>query len=213
MHQITIEENFWQSNFGKAYTDRNEYAPDALDAFYQTTYGITRSSMNEDFLKNLDINSFLEVGCNIGNQLRLLQKQGFKNLNGTEIMDYAVSRAMELANGIDIVKGSALNLPFQDNRFDCVFTSGVLIHIHPRDIETALKEIARVSRRYIWGFEYFAEKREPIEYRGNADKLWKAPFASLYSEIFPNLKIIKREKYPYLTNTDNVDEMFLLEKA
>lgn len=183
-----------------------------MDVFYKSVYGVPRSQMNTAFLQGLPIHNLLEVGCNVGNQLRLLQKQGYAHLYGIEILDYAVEKAKQLTKGINIIKSSALTLPFKDSYFDCVFTSGVLIHIHPNNLEKILNEIYRVSKRYIWGFEYFNETYIPIEYRGNTEKLWKAPFVDIYLETFPDITVVKAEKYPYTNNASNTDMMFLLEK-
>src|SRR3989338_11165642 len=209
----TQQEQFWQGQFGADYTERNNYDPAALDAFYHQTWGVTRSAMNDEFLKGLPINNVLEVGCNVGNQLHLLQTQGYKNLYGIEIMEYAVERAKQLTKGINIVQGSAFDLPFKNNYFDLVFTSGVLIHIHPDDVKKAMAEIVRVSKKYIWGFEYFAETLTEIKYRDHQDRLWKTNFSNLYLDLFPVLALVKEKKYPYAANARQVDAMFLLEKS
>lgn len=209
----TNQQKFWQSDFGKEYTERNRYEPKALDEFYQKTWGVTRSAMNKDFLSDLPIDTVLEVGANIGNQLAQLQNQGFgKKLYGIEIQRDAIEKAKSFTNGIDIIHGSAFDIPFKDAYFDIVFTSGVLIHISPDDVKTAIKEIYRTSKRYIWGFEYFAETYTDIEYRGNKGFLWKANFPQLFLDVFPNLKLVKEKKYKYV-DSDNVDMMYLFEKA
>jgi len=92
----TEQEKFWSSDFGKKYTDRNIYSPVELDKFYKKNYGVTRSQMFDDFLGDLKINNVLEVGCNVGNQLRLLQKKKFNNLYGIEIQTEAVERAKKI---------------------------------------------------------------------------------------------------------------------
>ncbi|MCD4761751.1 methyltransferase domain-containing protein [bacterium] len=209
--KTTPQQNFWASDFGDNYTNRNEYDPNSLDKFYKKTFGISRSEINTDFLQGLKIKDILEVGCNIGNQLGLLQKQGYKNLYGIEINEYAVAKAKQHTKNINIIKGSAFDLPFRGNYFDLVFTAGVLIHVSPKNIKQAIKEIYRVSKKYIWGYEYFNEEYETIEYRNNKDYLWKANFVQLYLDNFPDLKLVKVKKYKYLNN-ENVDTVFLLEK-
>ena len=154
----------------------------------------------------------LEVGCNVGNQLRLLQKQGYKNLYGIEIMPSAVEQAKQLTKEINIIQGSAFDLPFKDNYFDLVFTSGVLIHIHPDDMKKAMAEIVRASKKYIWGFEYYADTLTSINYRGHTDRLWKTNFSKLFLDQFPNLKLVREKKSPYLANARQVDAMYLMEK-
>jgi hypothetical protein len=87
-----------------------------------------------------------------------------------------------------------------------------LIHISPNNINNALDEINRVSNRYIWGFEYYNEYYEEISYHENPDKMWKADFKQLYLDRFPSLKVVKEKCYKY-TNSNNVDQMYLLEKC
>lgn len=208
----TKQIQFWQSDFGAEYTERNKFTVDEQDELYLNEFAVTRSDMNRQFLEGLEIKSILEVGCNVANQLRCLQSMGYEQLYGIELQSYAVEKAKEITKGIHIIQGSAFDILFKNNYFDLVFTSGVLIHISPNDIGTILDEIYRVSGRYIWGFEYFSETHMEIPYRGNSDKMWKANFMSIYMQRFPDLRIIKEVKYKY-THNDNVDQMFLLEKV
>lgn len=153
----------------------------------------------------------LEVGSNIGLQLRHLHHAGFKNLTGLELQRNAVEEAKMNVPGVDFIQGSALDLPFKDNSFDLVFTSGVLIHIAPEDLETVIKEITRVSRKYIWGLEYYSDTPEALAYRGHDGFMWKRDFSQLYKNLPTPLELIKERKYNYLEN-DNVDQGYLFEK-
>lgn len=210
---MDFQKQKWSTEFGKEYTDRNIYTPNELDEFYKKQYGVTRSEMNKNFFSEfLDKDSkILEVGCNVGNQLRLLQSMGYNNLYGIELQDYAVEKAKEFTKGINIIKGMADDIPFKDEYFDLVFTSGVLIHINPESIKKVLEEIYRCSNDYIFGFEYFSDNYEKINYRGNDDLLWKTDFSKLYLKYTPNLKIEKYQKFKYIDN-NNEDLMFLLKK-
>lgn len=207
----TVEEKFWQSSFARGYLSRNYFTNKQLDNSYIKKFGISRSKMNQKILKGLKIGNILEVGCNVGNQLSMLQSQGYKNLYGIEIYEPAVELAKKHTRGINIIKGSAFELPFRDNYFDLVFTSGVLIHINPKNLRKTMREIYRVSKRFIWGFEYFSDKTQTIKYRGNKDRLWKSNFAKTYKKFFPNLKLVKEERYKY-RGDENIDSMFLLSK-
>ena len=210
---ITVQEKFWESEFGKDYTERNNYTdPAVLDTFYTEQWGVTRTAMNQEFLNGLSLGPILEVGCNVGNQLNMLQSQGHTSLYGIELQPYAVERAKALTHDLNIIQGSAFDLPFKDNYFDVVFTAGVLIHINPVDLPKAMAEMYRVSKKYIWGFEYFSSEVTAINYRDNTDKLWKADYAKLFQAQFPDLKLVKQKEYPYTTGT-NVDVMYLLEKS
>lgn len=211
MRKPTVQEKFWSSSFGNAYIKRNTYSPKELDKFYTDSLGISRSKLNKEFLGDLGIKNILEVGCNIGNQLVLLQKQGFKNLYGIEIFDEAVEEAKKRTKNINIIQGSAFDLPFKDEYFDLVYTAGVLIHINPKDLKKFMSEIYRVSKKYIWGYEFYNDNHIQKMYRGNKDRFWKADFAKIYLDLFPDLKLIKRRKMKRLAD-DDIDDMFLLKK-
>jgi pseudaminic acid biosynthesis-associated methylase len=203
----------WSGTFGREYTDRNTMSPEELDALYLRELGVERTAMNRAFLGFLPRElRVLEVGSNIGNQLLLLQSLGFSRLHGVELQRYAVRLSKPRVPGAHFLQGSAFNLPFRDGAFDLVFTSGVLIHLAPRDLDVALAEIHRASRRYIWGMEYFSESLEEVSYRGKEGLLWKADFCRLYLERFPDLRVVQQRRYPRRDGA-NQDVMFLLERA
>jgi pseudaminic acid biosynthesis-associated methylase len=204
--------NNWIEQFGKEYTDRNDLSFEELEKLYKENYGFTRTELNTLFLDKIDRSKkILEIGSNIGNQLLVLQKMGFKNLYGIEPQEYAIQLTKDRTLNINIIKGDAFNVPFKDEFFDIVFTSGVLIHIHKQNIKKAIREIYRCSNKYIWGFEYYADKYTEIPYRGQKNLLWKANFPKIYMDTFPDLKIVKIKFFKYLEN-NNIDVMYLLRK-
>lgn len=208
----TQEEEVWAGKLGKEYTDRNLMSPDELDRQCIDYYGISRTELNKEFLTDMSVDGILEVGCNVGNQLLLLNKMGYVNLWGIELQDYAVEIARKRTRGINIVKGSAFDIPYKDDFFDLVFTSGLLIHIPPDDIDKVLDEIYRCTNRYIWGFEYYSpDGYQMINYREEDDLLWKTDFAKLFLDRFPDLRLVRKEVIPYKSN-DNLDIIYLLEK-
>ncbi len=209
----TKQEEFWQGEFGAVYTDRNSRSLNEWNTFYNDTWGITKIEMNERFIGQLPKSSkILEVGCNTGMQLNGLQQMGFENLYGIELQSYAAEQAKKYTKNINIICGSGFDLPFKDNYFDIVCTNGVLIHISPDNLPLIMAEMYRCSRKYIWGFEYFEEKVTEINYRGHENYLWKADYASLFMQQYPDLKLVKKEFYPYSDNPSIKDCMYLLEK-
>jgi pseudaminic acid biosynthesis-associated methylase len=213
MRKATEQLTKWKDDFGRKYTDRNTLSPAGLESLYKKNYGIGRVELNKLFLGKISRSArVLEVGSNVGNQLLCLKDMGFKNLHGVEPQGYAVEYSKKRARGVNIVQGDAFDLPFEDGCFDIVFTSGVLIHIHPENIEKAIREIYRCSGGYIWGFEYYAPRHTEIIYRGRKNLLWKADFKKIYLDTFPDLKPVKEKKVKYL-DSGNVDEMFLLRKT
>lgn len=171
----------WEGEFGKDYTERNLLSMEEVDALYKKNYGLTRTELNKRFLEGISSSiRILEVGSNVGNQLLLLQRMGFSNLYGIELQSYGVELSKTRTKGINIIEGSAFDIPFRDEYFDLVFTSGLLIHIHPDDLNKAIREIYRATSKYIWGFEYYAENYTEILYHGHRNLLWKADFSKLY---------------------------------
>ena len=213
MSEVVKQLKKWKGKFGKEYTDRNVLSLDELERLYKNNYGITRTEMNKLFLGNMNrAIRILEIGSNIGNQLLCLQKMGFKNLYGIEPQGYAVELSKSRTRGINLIEGNIFDIPFKDGYFDLVFTSGVLIHISPKDIKKAMKEIYRCTSKYIWGFEYYADKYMEIDYRGNKELLWKTDFVKLYLNHFSDLNLVREERFEWLKNKETIDTMFLLIK-
>ncbi len=210
---LTRQEKIWDSGFGEDYNKRNDFGNSELDEVYIKDIGVRRTDMNEDFIGFLDREAkILEVGCNIGMQLVNLQEMGFKNLYGIEIQSSDVETAKEKTSGINIIKGSAYDIPFRDGYFDLVFSNRVLIHMNPDHLDTALTEIFRVSKKYIYGSEYYSENVTEIKgYHGETSIAWKRDFAGDYKRLFPSLNLLKEKKYKYTFN-DDVDSTFLFEK-
>ncbi len=178
-HQLTV----WESEFGKAYTDRN-----VVD-------WRTRLRAFRQMLGGLPIRRVLEVGCNRGHNLVALTEFLGEAIEavGVEFSPYAVALARESTakRTIRFLRGDAIDLPFRDGCFDLAFTAGVLIHIPPASLPAALAEIYRVTKRYILAIEYFAHEVTPIWYRGQDNLLWKADFLEHYQTQFPPLALIR----------------------
>lgn len=201
----------WRGEFGTSYTDRNALTLEEVAATYISRYNTTPPKLKKKFVGNIRRSAkILEVGSNIGNQLLWLRAMGFENLYGIEIQTYAAK--ISKTKNLNIIIGSAFDLPFEDDSFDLIFTDGLLIHISPEDINRVLQEIYRCSNKYIWGFEYYADKYVELLYRGRCNLMWKANFAKLYLSLFPGLRLIKKKYLKYIKN-NSVDVMFLLEKA
>ena len=203
--------NTWLGNFGKEWTDRNLLTLADMENMYLRNFGKTRTEMNEEVLHDMqkDI-KILEVGSNVGIQLLCLQNMGYENLYGIELRPDAVELSKSRTKSISLIQGSAFDIPFKDEYFDLVFTSGLLIHISPNDIQEVMEEMHRCTSKYIWGFEYYSDQYTEIDYRGNKNLLWKTNFAQLFLDYFADLHLVRRQKYEYI-GSDNIDEMYLLE--
>lgn len=213
MTKLTQQMQAWMDEFGKIYTDRNLETVQEMNILFKQNLGMTRTELNQRFLGDMDrSNKIFEAGSNFGKQLMCLQEMGFTELYGIELQQYAVELSKSTTKNINLIQGTIFDIPFKDAYFDLAFTSGVLIHIHPDDIQDALKEIHRCTQKYIWGYEYYSDRYEHVPYRSEENLLWRADFVKLYLDLFPDLELAKEEKYKYLDN-DHIDTMFLLRKV
>jgi pseudaminic acid biosynthesis-associated methylase len=218
--QPTKQLTAWTTEFGKEYTDRNPIAIEEMDRELGEYYGIgLKSHLFRQFLpvERLSSGKVLEVGSNIGMQLKILQTVNpALALFGLEPMEYALEKGRALNPDINFTQGTAFSIPFEDNTFDLVMTNGVLIHIHPTDLPKALSEIHRVSRRYIMVHEYYAATPTEVKYHGKTDLLWKTDFVHLYTSSFQDLRPVEMRYLNYpdpVTKAPLVDQVALLEKT
>jgi pseudaminic acid biosynthesis-associated methylase len=188
----------WRSEFGHDYTNRNDRdRPERVAAWRNLLDGIEPARV-------------LEVGCNVGWNLVYLERLGIRELYGIEPQPSAVERARYRRPAFNVLHGTAFDLPFRDGFFDLVFTSGVLIHIAPDSLGTALDEIARVSRRWIAAIEYDHPSEQEVMYRGHAHALWKRDHGAVWQARHA-LRPVRRLEFGAAEGYDNCTA-HLLEK-
>lgn len=180
------QEQLWRGDFGDSYTDRNAISDDKLAALTNHWSRVLRVT------ESAPPASILEVGANIGLNLRALRR-----LTGAELIALepnAKARQRLVADGVvksdRAIDGLGNAIPLATGSVDLAFTSGVLIHIHPDNLLATCKELYRVSRRYIACIEYFADKPEEVLYRGHTEALFKRDFGSYYLDQFPDLRVL-----------------------
>ena len=94
--------------------------------------------------------SVLDVGCGLGGTARYLAQQVGCQVTGLDLTEEYVSVGKQLndlvglSSKVKMVQGSALELPFQENHFDVVWTEHAQMNI--ADKETFYSEIARVLK-------------------------------------------------------------------
>lgn len=83
----------------------------------------------------------LEIGCGTGLILKEIAPIARRAV-GLDISRGMLEKAR--ARGLDVVEGTATDLPFADESFDSVYSFKVLAHV--QEITTAMAEVARVLR-------------------------------------------------------------------
>ena len=197
----------WESGFGQDYLERNPKTAAEQDALYLGYFGLTRTAMNERFLKDIPKDSsILEVGCGSGCELAILRDMGFTNLKGVDLNPRAVEFCWD--KGLDVLLADAGSLPFDGSSFDLVMTNGLLIHIPLEKLSVVMGEIVNVSRKYVMGFEYWRKHFRMLPYHGRDDEMWAGPYMDEYLKM--GLEKVDSEFYAY--KDGKVDQMFLVEK-
>lgn len=182
----TAQLDAWRGDFGDAYVDRNEALDDVLRM---------RTRMWADMLKasyTAEPASILEVGCNIGLNLRAINRLTGADLYAVE--PNAKARARLLKDRVlpesHLFDATGQNIPAETGSMDMVFSAGVLIHVHPDDLPRVADEMHRVSRRWLLVAEYFSAKPESIPYRGRDDLLFKRDFGGFFLDRFDDLDVV-----------------------
>jgi pseudaminic acid biosynthesis-associated methylase len=164
-------EGIWGGDFGNEYVERNPVNPELRQDFWR---GITT---------RFPAGSMLEVGCNLGANLRPLVRvaRAGTSLAGIDINATALASLRAAEPGLKLTRASGRALPFADGAFDMVFTVGVLIHQPPELLPLVMDEVQRCSRRYVVCAEYYSPDVVEVPYRGQTRALFKADFGGLYA--------------------------------
>ena len=204
-------ENIWVGDFGDEYLDRvSNFEEEELR--YKNDTGVTQKELYKECFDDLDRNiSILEVGCNRGLKLSMLKKMGFTNLSGIEVNQKAYEYAKKENPTAKIFHSSIENFDSKSTQYDLVFTSTLLIHIPPEALEKVISKIINLSRKYIFGYEFYSENLIQVPYRGLSKALWKQNFPKLFQKSSPNLTIEKLKFVSYKNNKLS-DIFYLLKK-
>jgi pseudaminic acid biosynthesis-associated methylase len=174
-------ERLWAEEFGDEYVRRNLEAGEGRDVFWGNLVGHTAPR------------TVLEVGCNVGANLRwLVDLVPAPGVWGVDINEAALREIRRRLPDANTAWAQARDLPFREGRFDLVFTAGVLIHQPESTLPLVMSEIVRCSRRYVLALEYFAGDTVEVSYRGHSGALFKRDYGRLYGELFPELALRDR---------------------
>lgn len=137
-----------------------------------------------------NVDSILELGCNIGRNLDSLK--AIYPEAGLSIVEIS-PKAFEIVTSkftFDFAENNSIasaNLP--SNRFDLVFTSGVLIHVAPDDLLGVMERMYKWSNRYILICEMFSRVPRTVHYNGSDELLFTRDFGRHFLENF-NCKVV-----------------------
>lgn len=202
----------WRGDYGTAYALRNPREPERIDDSYLQRFGVTRTRLNERFLRAVPRYArVLEVGCSHGGQLRLLREMGFRNVVGVDLCREAM-----LGSDLPVAVADGAVLPFRDGSFDLVFTSGTLMHVPPGGRAAFCAEVLRVTARWVWGMECWADPGVCWRFPGVAPHAWALPEPDSYLAL-GGVRLVERlllrHREQPVGRPEMLHVMFMLEKA
>lgn len=207
MNYKTEQENFWTSEFAQGYMARNANIASNIAA---------RAKLFSEVLeRTTSVQSITEFGANIGlNLLALKSTVPECQLQAVEINPQACEELKKIPD-IKVLNKSIQQLTSNDlKKADLTYTSGVLIHINPDDLNTVYDVLYEQSNRYIMIAEYYNPTPMMIPYHGQDDMLFKRDFAGEILDRFSDLTLVDyRFKYRRDNNFPLGDiTWFLMEK-
>lgn len=103
-----------------------------------------------EYWKNKGFKSFLDVGCGFGRNAIFMAKQGF-SVKAFDLSEHSVEMTKEKAKsqGVvldDVVVADMLEMPYEDNSFDCLLALNVISHTDTEGFHWILQELSRVLK-------------------------------------------------------------------
>ncbi len=98
----------------------------------------------------------IEIGCGFGRNLKMFQDEfDFPcRLYGLDISQRLLRKVRdELKVDAELICGDVTCLPLPDRSFETVVTHGVLMHVPPDQVRTAIRELVRVTGKALWCIE------------------------------------------------------------
>lgn len=170
------------------WTDRGRvYMDEVLSSGYLDREVFFQDMMIRE-LRGLEFNSLFEAGCGFGWNIKRAKddfpaiRVGGVDFSQPQLLNS--KKYMDKYNAL-VSRGDATQLPFCDNAFDIGITVGVFMNIHPSKIENALKEMIRVSKKYIVHLEYdeLHATEELIKRRAFKTNIVSHDYKALYQSL------------------------------
>lgn len=177
----TPQEEFWRGEFGDEYSGRNddpEIVAGNIALFARMFSGRPAPG------------SVIELGANIGNNLRALRALfPGQDQHAVEINAAACDRLIARLGADRVVNASMLDWN-PSNRWDLVLMKGVLIHINPDRLVDVYDRAASASQRYVAIVEYYNPEPAMVPYRGHGDRLFKRDFCREFLTSQPDYELV-----------------------
>lgn len=181
------------------YKNREEFWKNIEDSYIETntSFGTEQRVFIGNLVKNNNISSVLELGCNSGGNLLYISKISPETkICGIDICQNAIEYGKTIENNLaEFIVGSLYDLSqFKDKSFDLVFTRGVLLHISHEKVGYIIENMLRIANKFVFNMEFNEKNNRVMRHSGNIPHAFSHNFKSLYSSLGKNANIQTMEK-------------------
>lgn len=206
---MTDQIDLWCGEFGNQYHKRNVAVAVARKVGLHNLWTWVFNFIDDEKPMNI-----LEIGAGTGANLDLIANLRIDDrLNAVEVNKEA---AFQLFNNRNVMR--VWNCSWQDARiesfkhdkYDIVFTSGVLIHVHPNDRIEFMQKIVDVGSKWIVAIEYMSNETKEILYRGEKSALWSGDYRMHYENF--GLECVGEKYFSKDSGLDDVKAIIMRKK-
>ena len=206
---MTDQIDLWCGEFGNQYHKRN------IDVAVSRKAGLHNLwAWIFNFIDDESPMKILEIGAGTGANLDIIANLRMDDkLSAVEVNKEA---AFQLFNNRNVMR--VWNCSWQDARvesfthaqYDLVFTSGVLIHVHPNDRIEFMQKIVDVGSKWVVAIEYISNETKEILYRGEKSALWSGDYKLHYENL--GLEFVGEKYFSKDSGLDDVKAIIMRKK-
>jgi len=162
-----------------------------IESYWSSPPATKRSLWFVEQLKQYDFDSIFEIGFFSGRNLKYIQEAFPKiSVGGLEINKQAVKFAQEKLPNTSLLHINLHDMNKITTKYDIVFSSGVLIHLDPNDLNDVAKKCIGLANKYVMHLEQLGRNEvvagpkhlKPI-YKISDQMQWNPDLMAVYSGL------------------------------
>ena len=145
----------------------------------------THFKKDAQFIKDLGVKSYLEIGCACGYLMEELLRLGVK-VKGWDVSEYIIKKASPAVSPFIELKDIKEIGRLPDKLFDLVHISGILGYVSEKKLDFYLSETKRVTRKYAILYAGTPEdtpEENSIRKINQPDEWWNKKFAKYFKLV------------------------------
>lgn len=164
---------------------------EVIQLYWGHETAINRSIWLADQLNGYEFNSVLEAGCFSGRNIKyIMEKYPKAKVSGIDINDKAIEFAKKKLPEASLYHMNLHNVNILQEKFDIIFTCGVLIHIPPSDLRNVIEKFVLVGTKTFIHLEQIGHgevSKGPKELKPNykiSDQIqWDQDIGGIYESL------------------------------